>query len=97
MRYLLPIFAFAFLFVQLNAQNSYTQETLQKIKEVENNICGSILINDENPVHILDRMALYNVKGLSLAVIKDHKIAWAKGYGWADEEEKRPVTTENPV
>ncbi|MBK7010829.1 MAG: serine hydrolase [Saprospiraceae bacterium] len=94
MRYLLPIFAFAFLFVHLNAQNSYTQETLQKIKEVENNICGSILINDENPVHILDRMALYNVKGLSLAVIKDHKIAWAKGYGWADEEEKRPVTTE---
>jgi CubicO group peptidase (beta-lactamase class C family) len=39
-------------------------------------------------------MAKYHVKGLSLAVIRDYKIAWAKGYGWADEAEKKPMTTE---
>ena len=38
-------------------------------------------------------MAQFKVKGLSIAVIKDYKIAWAKGYGWADEAEKKPVTT----
>ena len=42
--------------------------------------------------NIIDRMAHYKVKGLSIAVIEDYKIAWAKGYGWADEKEKRPVT-----
>jgi CubicO group peptidase (beta-lactamase class C family) len=27
-------------------------------------------------------------------VIRDYKIEWAKGYGWADVEEKRKVTTD---
>jgi len=27
-------------------------------------------------------------------VIRDYKIEWAKGYGWADTEEKRKVTTD---
>jgi hypothetical protein len=31
-------------------------------------------------------------KWRSIAVIKDYKIEWAKGYGWADITEKRPVT-----
>ena len=62
---------------------------------MENNICSNILINDEKPVNILDRMALYNVKGLSLAVIQDHKVVWAKGYGWADEDEKKTDDTGN--
>jgi len=39
-------------------------------------------------------MAFYKVKGLSLAVVSNYKVVWAKGYGWADESEKRLVTTE---
>jgi CubicO group peptidase (beta-lactamase class C family) len=38
-------------------------------------------------------MSFYHVKGLSIAVVHDYKVEWAKGYGWADEGEKRPVTT----
>jgi CubicO group peptidase (beta-lactamase class C family) len=34
------------------------------------------------------------IPGLSIAVIHDYKIEWAKGYGWADTEEKRKVTTD---
>jgi CubicO group peptidase (beta-lactamase class C family) len=37
-------------------------------------------------------MALYNIPGLSIAVINDNKIEWAKGYGWADKSNHRPVT-----
>ncbi len=74
------------------AQSNYSQETLDKIKEVENNITGNLIVNDAPPNTILERMAKYKVKGLSIAVIQDYKIAWAKGYGWADEAEKRPVT-----
>jgi len=34
------------------------------------------------------------IPGLSIAVIRDYKIEWAKGYGWADTEEERKVTTD---
>jgi CubicO group peptidase (beta-lactamase class C family) len=76
------------------AQQPYSQETLDKIREVETNITGSLLVNDEKPSTIQERMAKYKVKGLSIAVIHNYKIVWAKGYGWADEGEKRPVTPE---
>ena len=78
----------------LIAQTNYSPETLQKIKEVENNIIGNTIFNDALPSTITERMAKYKVKGLSIAVIHDYKVVWAKGYGWADESEKRPVTTE---
>ncbi len=72
----------------------YSKETLAKIQEVENNVTGSLLINGEKPPTILDRMAKYNVKGISIAVISNYQVVWAKGYGWADEGEKRRVTPE---
>jgi CubicO group peptidase (beta-lactamase class C family) len=78
----------------LFAQTNYSPETLQKIREVEQNIVGNTIINDNPPSTIAARMAKYNVKGMSIAVIHNYKIEWAKGYGWADEAEKRPVTTE---
>ncbi len=36
----------------------------------------------------------FNVPGVSIAVIKDFKIEWAKGYGIADVEARTPVTPE---
>jgi CubicO group peptidase (beta-lactamase class C family) len=78
----------------LFAQTNYSPETLQKIREVEQNIVGNTIINDNPPSTIAARMAKYNVKGMSIAVIHNYKIEWAKGYGWADEAEKRPVTPE---
>jgi len=74
-------------------QTNYSPEILEKIKEVENNITGNLLINNQRPGTMDERMAKYKVKGLSIAVIDNNKIAWAKGYGWADEKDKRPVTT----
>src|SRR5688572_32931379 len=38
-------------------------------------------------------MKATGVQGLSIVVISNYKIEWAKGYGWADVEEKRKVTT----
>ena len=37
--------------------------------------------------------AEHHVAGVSIAVIRDAKIVWAKGYGIADVEPKQPVTT----
>jgi len=39
------------------------------------------LQSEGNRSNITERMAHYNVPGISIAVIEDGKIAWAKGYG----------------
>ena len=41
---------------------------------------------------LADRMAELGVPGVSVAVLVDGKIAWARGYGLADVESGRPVT-----
>ena len=38
-------------------------------------------------------MRHYGVEGVSIAVIRDSKLEWAKGYGLADIETKQAVTT----
>jgi CubicO group peptidase (beta-lactamase class C family) len=78
----------------LNAQTHYSKEIEAQIKQVENSLAGDVVIEGAKPYNILERMAHYKVKGLSVAVVHNYQIVWAKGYGWADEKEKRPVTTE---
>jgi len=41
-----------------------------------------------------ERMTHYNVPAVSIAVIKDYEIDWAKAYGWADKAGKVPATIE---
>ncbi|WP_428654413.1 serine hydrolase [Runella sp.] len=77
----------------LMAQTTYSKEIEEQIKQVENNLAARVIINGKAD-NILERMAYFKVKGLSIAVIDNYKVVWAKGYGWADEKEKRPVTTE---
>lgn len=72
-------------------QTSYSNEIKEQIKQVENNLAGRIIIG--KAYNLLDRMAHFKVKGLSIAVVQNHQVIWAKGYGWADEKEKRQVTT----
>jgi len=80
------------LFGQVN--KSYSKEVETKITQVENNLSGWVQISDKpNKWTLAERMKFYHAHGVSIAVIKDYKIEWAKGYGWADSAEQRPVTT----
>lgn len=64
-----------------------------KITAVENSLSPSVIYGDTVPrLNIEKRMSETGIKGLSIAVIKNYKIEWAKGYGWANEEENRKVT-----
>lgn len=74
-----------------NAPSTYPKEVAEQIKLVENNLSGRVKIEGEH-WNILDRMAYYKFNGVSIAVIQNYKLIWAKGYGWADINEKRPVT-----
>ncbi|HSE25774.1 MAG TPA: serine hydrolase [Pyrinomonadaceae bacterium] len=65
-----------------------------KIKRVEENLLPAVLIKGDPAWSIAERMKFYKVPGLSVAVIKDFHLEWAKGYGVKDLETNEPVTTD---
>ena len=80
------------LFVgQVFAQN---KSLPKRIAAVENNLIPFVPVKGFKGWNIIDRMRYYKVPGVSIAVIKDYKIDWAKGYGLADTSKNIPVTTE---
>jgi CubicO group peptidase (beta-lactamase class C family) len=65
-----------------------------RIQRVENGI-PPIVVSDNDPplqLNIEKLMQLYKVPGLSIAVIDNFKIAWAKGYGVTEAGTNSPVT-----
>jgi CubicO group peptidase (beta-lactamase class C family) len=73
---------------------AYSKETEDKIKQVENGLSGWVQAEADKSAgkwNLQDRMKFYKVNGLSIAVIHNYKIEWARGYGLADTTDKRPV------
>lgn len=68
----------------------------ERIRAVETGLMpGVVLKGRPVPRHTIEeRMKAMDVHGVSIAVVRDYKIEWAKGYGLADVETKRPVTTD---
>lgn len=86
------IFLFFILFVgQVSAQETSLNN---RIKAVENNLIPFVPVKGFEGWNILERMDYYNVPGVSIAVIKDYKIDWAKSYGLQDTLQKILVTNE---
>lgn len=73
------------------AQQPYPKAIKEQIARVEANLSGGLVI-DGKMYTLSERMKHYNVSGLSVAVIDNYQIVWAKGYGYADKKEKRKVT-----
>ncbi|MCD9018435.1 serine hydrolase domain-containing protein [Parachryseolinea silvisoli] len=65
-----------------------------RISDVEKNLFAPVRIEGEGPWTIEERLAVHKIHGVSIAVIRDYKLDWAKAYGWADSAEQRAVTTE---
>jgi CubicO group peptidase (beta-lactamase class C family) len=65
-----------------------------RIQRVENGIAPIPLSGSEPPLqlNIEKLMQLYKVPGLSVAVVDNFKIAWAKGYGVIEAGSNKPVT-----
>src|SRR5215467_10607049 len=70
----------------------YSSDVENKIKQVEENLVGRVKIDGRPNWTLQERMAHYKIRGLSIAVVHNYQIEWAKAYGWADSAEKRPVT-----
>lgn len=65
------------------------------IQHVESGLLTAVVIKGElAPMTIAERMAHYGVPGVSIAVINNDRLEWAKGYGVLEAGGTRPVTTE---
>jgi len=74
---------------QLNP--TYPKVTEDRINAVEQNLGGWVQIEGQRKWNLKDRMKHYHVNGISMAVVNDFKLEWARGYGWADSGERRIV------
>jgi CubicO group peptidase (beta-lactamase class C family) len=68
----------------------------ERISKVENGLLLPVQIKGQpaERMQLAARMEYYKVPGVSIAVINDYKIEWAKGYGVLEAGEARPVTIE---
>jgi len=64
----------------------------EAISKIEASLMPSIQVEgEEKTFHLLERMEHYKVPGVSIAVVKDGKLAWAKGYGIANTASGKAV------
>jgi len=67
----------------------------ERIQRVENGLLPAVMIKGQTTaMKLTDRIAHYKVPGLSVAVINDGKIEWARGYGVVEKDGGKPVTSD---
>lgn len=70
-------------------------KVFERIARVEKSLLPGVVIKGQSStMAIADRMAHYKVPGVSIAVINDGKIEWAKGYGVTEAGGSTPVKPE---
>jgi len=89
MKYLLPFLAVVFL---VQSCSTKSDSSINEITKAESNLIPPVYLEGDSTWTLEARMAHYGVPGVSIAVIKDNKIAWSKSYGIMDKESKQPVT-----
>jgi len=77
----------------LDCKSARLRESIQR---VESGLLKAILIKGQpvEKMRLADRMERYKVPGVSIAVINDYKIEWARGYGVIEVGGTEPVTSE---
>ena len=68
--------------------------TREVIARIENNIPPRLQVAGTKEWTLGERMDRWNVEAVSVAVIDDYEIAWARAWGVADRETGEPATTE---
>lgn len=84
----------AIALILVSSQIVFGQSPVQsRIERVEKGLLPAVLIKGDPAWSIQERMKHYKVPGVTIAVIQDFKIAWAKAYGVKDIETNEPVST----
>jgi len=84
----------AIIFLLFSGCDASKTLTRERINTTENGLLKSIVFEGEKPerMKLLERMDYYKVPGVSIAVIDNFQIEWAKGYGVTNSSSQDPVT-----
>jgi CubicO group peptidase (beta-lactamase class C family) len=76
--------------------STQNHDLVERIRRVENGLLPPIIIKGEPAaaMEITRRMQFYKTPGVSIAVINNGSIEWARGYGFLEAGGNRPVTPE---
>lgn len=85
---------FTIVFVLTSCAQSPQSSLEKRIARVEHGLLSDYGDSSSQSMNILDRMQHYNVPGVSIAVINDYQVEWAKGYGVLEANRNEPVTPE---
>ena len=65
-----------------------------RIERVEKGLLPPVLVKGGPAWTIQERLKFHKIPGVSIAVINDYKVEWAKAYGVKDIETNEPISTE---
>lgn len=86
------LFALSF-FRPATAQKA--DEQAARMQRIENGLLPPVVVKGHTqPTKLADQMAKYKVPGVSVAVINNGKLEWAKGYGVVEAGGATPVTAD---
>src|SRR5262245_44447291 len=80
-----------------DSSRSKTQDEIdRRIERVVNGLLPSGVFRNQNrygpPTTLKERMAYYHTPGVSIAVVNNYKIEWARGFGVREQGKRDPVT-----
>src|SRR5438309_2009770 len=85
------LFVLAVIACQQTAQDS------GHVQHVEDGLLTAVVIHGQpSPMKLTERMTYYHVPGVSIAIINDGRIEWAKGYGVLEARGTKAVTALTP-
>ncbi len=92
---LLIVFAFIISLVAACSSNE-ADDVQSRISEVEKSLIAAVVNTGSEPVgmSMSDRMQHFQVPGVSIAVINNGEIEWAKGYGVTEAGGTQEITTD---
>src|SRR6185295_16912658 len=65
-----------------------------RVERVENGLLPAVIVKGVPGWTVQERLKRYKIPGVSVAVINNYKVEWAKAYGVKDSDTNEPVTTE---
>jgi CubicO group peptidase (beta-lactamase class C family) len=89
------LIAVILILIVISCKNEKTIDVTSDLNAIENGLLPSILVKGDSIKHfnLLDRMEHYKVPGVSIAIVENGKIKWAKGYGTANTNNGSKVDT----
>lgn len=90
----LVLIVIVFVLSLTNCVQSSESSIERRIQRVEDGLLSTYGDPSWKRMDLAERMAYYNVPGVSIAVINDYQVEWARGYGVLEAGKSDPITPE---